>query len=137
MDLREMLDTIESFIAGLGDKSNIDINNAVFIAEELLGLNVPLKFRGAGRHGVKSLDLYGILRDTKPNQRSEEAFRIGKMLSECNPRELMLMASYLWNEGRSSLDENEREEAFELLQEKFGVTGKKQVARPSAAVASG
>ena len=138
MDIREMLDAIESFIAGLGNENTKDINNAVFIAKELLDLNVPLDFRGAGRHGVKSLKLYRILEDATPIQKDQKAFHVGKILSECTSRELMLMASYLWNEGRSSLDNTEREEAFMLLQEKFGVTTEKeQVTEPSAAVASG
>lgn len=137
MDMREILDTAESFIAGLGNKSNIDINNAVFIAKELLGLNLPLKFRGAGRHGVKSLELYGILRNVKPCQKNEEAFHMGEVLAECSSHELMLMASYLWNEGRSSLDKTERAKAFELLGEKFGIAKREQVTTPSAAAASG
>lgn len=132
MSIREMVDTIESFIAGFGNKNSIDINNAVFIAKELLDLNIRLDYRGAGRHGVKSLELYVILEDIRPNKKNQEAFRIGKILSEYDSRELMLMASYLWNEGRSSLYEDEREEAHTLLQERFGVTTEK-VAKPSAA----
>ena len=131
-----MLDTMESFVAGLGDKNKIDINNAVFIAKELLDLNVHLDYRGAGRHGVKCLELYVILEDIKPGKRNQEAFRIGKTLSEYDSRELMLMASYLWNEGRSSLYKDEREEALILLQERFGVTTEK-VTKPSTAAASG
>jgi len=138
VDMREILDTAESFIAGLGNKSNIDINNAVYIAKELLGLNLPLKFRGAGRHGVKCLRLYRILEGTRPAQKDQKAFHIGKILSEYDSRELMLMAAYLWNEGRSSLDKTEREEAYMLLQEKFGVTTEKErLSEPSAALASG
>ncbi len=60
MDIGETLEVIESFIAGLGNKSNIDINNAVFIAKELLNIDVPLEFRGAGRHGVKCLRLLNL-----------------------------------------------------------------------------
>jgi hypothetical protein len=137
VEIREMLDTLESFIAGLGDKNKIDINNAVFVANNLLGLNLPLEFRGAGRHGVKSLELYGILEDMNPAQKNEKAFCIGKMLANYSHRELMLMASYVWNEGRSSLSEPEREEAIALLKEKFGVIEKEHVRRPSAAAVSG
>ena len=136
MSIREMVDTIESFITGLCNKNRIDINNAVFIAKELFDLNARLDFRGAGRLGVLSLDLYVILEDIKPNKKNQEAFRIGKTLSEYDSRELMLMASYLWNEGRSSLYKDEREEALMLLQERFGITTEK-VAKPSAATASG
>lgn len=135
MDIREMLDTLGSFMAGLGNKSDIDVNNAVFIAKELLDLNLPLQFRGAGRHGVKSLELYGLLRRTTPTEKNEKAFSSGKMLSGNNSRELMLMASYLWNEGRSSLDETERGEAFELLKDRFRET--RDSATPSTATASG
>lgn len=138
MDIGETLEVIESFIAGLGNKSNIDINNAVFIAKELLNIDVPLEFRGAGRHGVKCLRLYRILEGTNPAKKDQKTFHIGKILSEYNSRELMLMAAYLWNEGRSSLDKTEREEAYMLLQEKFGVTTEKErLSEPSAAVASG
>ena len=131
-----MVDTIESFITGFGNKNSIDINNAVFIAKEMLDLSIRLDYRGAGRHGVMSLDLYVILEDIKPNKKNQEALHIGKTLSEYDSRELMLMASYLWNEGRSSLYENEREEALILLKEKFGVTTEKS-AKPSSVAASG
>lgn len=117
--VREMLDAIYSFIAGFGDRDTADTSNAVFIAKELFKMNLPLEFRGAGRLGVESLELYGILRDAKPQQKNAEAFNEGKTLSEYTARELMLMASYLWNEGRSALDEREREEARALL-EKWG-----------------
>lgn len=121
MEMKEILEITKSFVAGLGEKDNIDVNNAVFIARELLGLNLPLKFRGAGRHGVKSLELYRILYSITPDQepKNQKAFNLGKILSEFNSRELMLIASYLWNKGRSNLDEVERKEAFELLQKKF------------------
>jgi hypothetical protein len=133
-----MLDDIESFVAGLGDRNSMDINNAAFIAKELLNLNLPLEFRGAGRLGVKSLELYGILEDIRPNQKNQETFHIGMALSGFDSRELMLMASYLWNEGMSSLDEDQREEALILLQEKFGVkTEEEQAKKLSAATASG
>jgi hypothetical protein len=133
-----MLDDIESFVAGLGDRNSMDINNAAFIAKELLNMNLPLEFRGAGRLGVKSLELYGILEDIRPNQKNQETFHIGMALSGFDSRELMLMASYLWNEGMSSLDEDQREEALILLQEKFGVkTEEEQAKKLSAATASG
>jgi hypothetical protein len=133
-----MLDDIESFVAGFGDRNSMDINNAAFIAKELLNLNLPLEFRGAGRLGVKSLELYGILEDIRPNQKNQETFHIGMALSGFDSRELMLMASYLWNEGMSSLDEDQREEALILLQEKFGVkTEEEQAKKLSAATASG
>ncbi len=113
---REMLDTVYSLIAGFGERDVADTSNMVFIAMELFKVSLPLKFRGAGRLGVESLELYGILEDAKPQQKYPEAFNVGKMLSICSARELMLMASYLWNEGRSALDEKEREEARALLE---------------------
>ena len=136
MSIREKVDTIESFITGFGNKNSIDINNAVFVAKEMVDLNIRLDYRGAGRHGVMSLELYVILEGIKLNIKKQEAFRIGKTFSEYDSRELMLMTSYLWNEGRSSLYENEREEALILLQGKFGVTTEKS-AKLSSVAASG
>ena len=115
MNADEMNEMIGSFISGLGKKDNIDINNAIFIAKELLHLHFPIKYRGAGRNGVKSLELYMILRNVKVNQKNKEAFRIGNTLAEYSSSELILMASYLWNEGKSSLNSNERGEAIILL----------------------
>ena len=40
---------------------------------------------------------------------------IGETPTEYDSRELMLMALYLWNEGRSALTEEEMERARELL----------------------
>ncbi len=111
-----MLDTINSLIAGFGDRDVAHTSNMVFIAKELFNVSLPLELRGAGRLGVESLELYGILQDAKPEQRNTEALNVGKMLSKYEARELMLMASYLWNEGRSALNVKEREEARELLE---------------------
>ena len=135
--MREMLDAIGSFVAGFGNRDDPDINNAIFIAVRLQCLDLPLDFKGAGRLGVESLRLYGILPDMKPNQKKQEIFHIGRMLSRFDSRELMLLASYLWNEGRSSLNEKEREEALILLQEKFGTEEKGKVTGLEAATASG
>lgn len=132
MDTEEMLDAIDSFIGGFGNRETEDAQNAVFIAKELFNIDLPLEFRGMGRCGVECLDLYFILEDAKPNQKNSEAFNVGRKLSHYNSRELMLMALYLWNEGRSSLTEEEREEARALL-EKWGTTGK-QTTKQSAAV---
>lgn len=113
---------IESFIAGFGKReSSIDIYNALFIAKELQVLSLPIEFKGLGRLGVESPKLYRILRDAKPKQENQEAYNIGEMFSEYNSRQLMLMASYLWNEGKNALDETERAEAKALLHEKFNI----------------
>ena len=57
-----------------------------------------------------------ILRTAELHKKNPEAFHIGEILTEYDSRELMLMASYLWNEGRSSLTEEERVEAHALLE---------------------
>jgi len=121
--MQEILETTESFITGLQNQNKKDINNAIFIAKELFCLYLPLKeFRGAGRHGVKNLELYRILESidlASENRENQKAFNLGKILSDCNSREMMLMASYLWNEGRSNLSETEKKEALTLLKDKF------------------
>lgn len=104
---------------------------------KLQGLDLPLDFKGAGRLGVESLRLYGILPDVKPNQKKQDVFYIGKMFSNFDSRELMLVASYLWNEGRSSLNGKEREEALILLQKNFSTVEKERFAKQEAATASG
>ena len=129
---REMLDAVNSFVGGFGTRKAKDGQNAVFIAKELFNLDFPFEYKGMGRCGVECLRLYRILRNAKPSQKNPEAFHIGKTLSEYDSHELMLMASYLWNEGRSSLTEEEREEARVLL-EKWGVTGKKPTKQSAAA----
>jgi len=86
---------------------------------------------------VESPKLYRILRDAKANQVNQEVFYIGRTFSEFKSSELMLMASYLWNEGKSSLDETEREEAITLLQENFGIPLEKgQIAKQPSVTAS-
>jgi hypothetical protein len=138
MEEGEVLDVVESFVAGFGKRDDADINNAVFIAVELQGLDVPLDFKGAGRHGVESPRLYRILRDAKPNQKNQDVFCIGETYSEFSSEELMLMASYLWNEGQSSLNEEEIKEAAILLQREFGAIVKRKKATESfSAAASG
>ena len=123
MDIEEMLDVIYSFIGGFGTREIKDAQNALFIAKELFSVDLQLEFRGMGRCGVECLDLYFTLERAKPSRKNREAFNAGKILSEYNSRELMLMALYLWNKGRSSLTVEEREEARILL-EKWDVTGK-------------
>lgn len=131
MDTEEMLDAIYSFIAGFGTRETEDSQNALFIARELFSLDLPLRFKGMGRVGVECLRLYSILEGAKPHQKHSDAFNAGRMLSHYNSRELMLMASYLWNEGKSSLTEEERKEARILL-EKWDVA-REQSKEPSAA----
>lgn len=46
LNIRMKLDVIGSFVAGFGNRNNVDVNNAIFIAKELLALNLPLDFRG-------------------------------------------------------------------------------------------
>ena len=138
MNIEEMLDAVNSFIAGFGNRNDMDINNAIFIAIELQQLNLPLVFKGAGRLGVESPKLYRILRDARANQVNREVFYIGRTFSEFKSSELMLMASYLWNEGKSSLDETEREKAITLLQESFDIPVEKgRNAKPPSVTASG
>lgn len=132
MDIEEMLDAVNSFIAGFGTRETKDAQNALFIAKELFNLDLPFKYKGMGRSGVECLRLYRILRNVKPHQKNPEAFKIGETLSEYDSHELMVMASYLWNEGRSNLTEEEREEARALL-EKWGVTGTQPIKQSAAA----
>ena len=134
MDTEEILDAVNSFIAGFGNRETKDAQNALFIAKELFNIDLPLEYKGMGRRGVECLRLYRILRNAKPHQENPEAFHIGETLSEYDSRELMLMASYLWNEGRSSLTEEEIEEARALL-EKWGITGRQPTKQ--SVVASG
>ena len=114
--VREMLDAIDSFIGGFGTRETKDAQNALFIAKKLFNLDLPLEFRGMGRVGVECLRLYFPLERAKPSQKNPGAFNAGKILSEYDSRELMLMALYLWNEGRSSLTPEERDEARALLE---------------------
>jgi hypothetical protein len=127
-----MLDAVDSFIAGLGNRETKDAQNGLFIAIELFNLDLPFEYKGMGRRGVECLRLYRILRNAKPDQKNTEAFHIGETLSEYDSRELMLMASYLWNEGRSSLTEDEMVEARALLEE-WKATGEKPTKQPIAA----
>ena len=131
MDTEKMLDAIDSFIGGFGTRETEDAQNALFIARELFNIYLPLEFRGMGRVGVECLRLYFTLEGAKPSRKNREAFNAGKILSEYNSRELMLMALYLWNKGRSSLTVDEREEA-RLLLERWDATGEKST-EPSAA----
>ncbi|MBU7046896.1 MAG: hypothetical protein HXS54_10735 [Theionarchaea archaeon] len=124
MDTREMLDTIYSFVSGFGKREIKDGQNAIFIAKELFNLDLPLKFKGMGRVGVECLRLYFTLEDAKPSRKNRVAYNAGRMLSKYSSRELMLMALYLWNKGRSSLTVEEREEARILL-EKWDAPGEK------------
>ncbi len=135
MDTEELFDTLDSFIAGFGNRDNPDVNNAVFIANELFNMELPLEWRGAGRQGILSLRLYGMIEEVEPQKKNPETFNAGRKLSRYNSRELMLMASYLWNEGRSALSEKEMEEARALLEE--WEKTEERGAKPSEAVTSG
>ena len=123
-------DILDSFISGFGTRETEDAQNAVFIAIRLFNLDLQLEFRGMGRVGVECLDLYFPLEDVKPSQKNPEAFNAGKILSEYDSRELMLMALYIWNEGRSSLTPEERDEARSLL-EKWNILEKPKTATVS------
>lgn len=114
--LPETYDIIDSFVGGFGTRETEDAQNAFFIAKKLFDLDLPLEFRGMGRLGVECLDLYFPLEEVEPNRENMEAFNAGKTLSEYNSCELMLMALYLWNEGRSSLTPEERIKARALLE---------------------
>ena len=93
---------------------------------------LSLKFRGAGRQGIQSLKLYGMLEDVEPDPKKKpEAFNAGRRLSVYNSHELMVMASYLWNEGKSSLTEEEMEEARALLKKWEVLTALQQAFRPT------
>ena len=116
MEIDEMYNVLDSFVPGFGKRDNPDTNNAVFIANELFNLGLTLKWRGAGRQGIQSLKLYGMLEDVEPDPKKKpEAFNAGRRLSVYDSHELMVMASYLWNEGKSALTEEEMEEARALL----------------------
>lgn len=134
MKADEMNEIVGSFISGFGKSNKIDINNALFIAKELFHLYLPITYKGAGRNGVKSLELYMILRNIKPSQKNEEVISIGNTLAQYSSRELMLIASYLWNKGKSSLNSMEREEASILFEKEFSHLKSDHDARSSAAV---
>jgi len=111
----EILDIVGSFLIFFGNRDEADVHNAIFIAIEKFKMDLPLSFRGAGRKGIQSGELWRILREVKPNEKHKEPLHIGNFLSIFTSRELMLMASYLWNEGRSALSETERELALRVL----------------------
>ena len=128
-------ETTKGFIAGFQRTNKEDINNCLFIARELFKLKIDIKFRGAGRKGVKSFELYGILDSLNDFTETAKifletgekwrlylkyggkAYHCGEELSKCSSSELILMATYLFNEGKSSLTESEK--ALRLLKEKF------------------
>ncbi|MBU7045083.1 MAG: hypothetical protein HXS54_01490 [Theionarchaea archaeon] len=120
----KLLDTLESFISGFGrfgSDFEPEINNAVFIAIKKLNLNVPLEFRDGGRLGIESLELYPLFDHiTTGGKKDEKAFKAGQELSKLNDEELRLIASYFWNEGKSSLFKEERKKARELIEKHFG-----------------
>ena len=137
MEIGEMYDVLDSFVPGFGKRDNPNTNNAVFIANELFNLGLSLKFRGTGRQGILSLKLYGMLEDVEPDPKKKpEAFNASRKLSVYNSHELMVMASYLWNEGGSALTEEEIEKARALL-EKLNIETEEGEVKQSEAVASG
>lgn len=138
MNVEEMLEIVGSFIAGFGNRSSLDVNNAVYIAMEVQSLDLPLVFEEAERLGVESTRLYGILRKAKPKRKYYKAFNIGRNLANFSSHELMLMALYLWNEGRNSLSKEEKEKALSLLENKFNTKAKEgRFLKSSSATASG
>jgi hypothetical protein len=124
MKIEDTLAAICGFVEEFGRDSEVDINNAVFIAKTLLRFDVPLDFRDGGRLGIESLRLYSLfdeISDLKNGKRKDrEAAKIGKKLSAFSSEELRLMASYLWNEGKSSLFLEERKRAANLIKTHFG-----------------
>lgn len=127
MDVEQVLDSIESFMEGFKKENEVDINNGIFIAKKLLNFEIPLDFRDGGRLGIESLDLYSLFDEIpkrRINKRDEKAYELGKELSEFSPEELRLMASFLWNEGKSSLFPEERTKAADLIKEYLQKTEK-------------
>jgi hypothetical protein len=120
MDGEKIKEMLGAFISGLEKEDLSDINNGVFIGNELLHLGLPVKFNGAYRSGVESLQICGLLRLIEPNHADNRAYEIGKRLSTYNSKELALMSLYLWNDGRSTLYNDERERAREFLRQEFG-----------------
>lgn len=127
MDVEHVLNSIKSFIEGFKRENEVDINNGVFIAKELFHFEIPFHFRDGGRLGIESLELYSlfdVIPKRKVNERDEKAYEVGKELSKFSSRELRLMASFLWNEGKSSLFPEERVEAADLIKEYLQKTEK-------------
>ena len=118
MNATQIFDAVGSFIEGFGRKDEIDINNAIFIAKRLLDFDIPLDFEDGGGFGIESLELYGMFDEIPERKegRDKRAYEIGEKLSKLSSNELRLIASYLWNKGRSSLFPEEREEAAQLLE---------------------
>jgi hypothetical protein len=119
----KVIEVLDSYISGFGRKDISDVNNSVYIAKELLGFKIPVRFNGADRLGVNSLDICGALRyvrPIRPNKDNVEAYEIGKRMSKYSSQELILMALFLWNEGKSTLYDDERRKARELLAVEFG-----------------
>lgn len=85
--------------------------------DEIEELANQLEFDESGRLGIDSTRLYGILRKVLPNKKFSSVVSVGKQLSRYESNKLMIMAAYLWNEGRNSLSNEEKEEAQMLLKE--------------------
>lgn len=147
LNIKKMIDIVGSFKDGFGNRSNLDMNNAIFIAIELHRIDLEMKFIGIGNLGVESPELYRILRDidefkylkenlefeksghlgiestrlygillkVQPNKKYKEVVMVGRELSKYDSRELNIMALYLWNKGRNTLGNHEKDVARVLL----------------------
>lgn len=110
-------DDILSFILVFLKNEDINIHNALFIAQKLSGERI-LDFRGAGTQGMKSLELYAIMSEmTKGNTKLNSW---AEKLKKLDSHQLKVVAAFLQNEG-GSLSQSERGEALILLKEELGV----------------
>lgn len=128
MNKEEVLRIIASFRKGLGTEDEIVLNNRIYILHEYYKIYTPLEFRDGGRLGKESLGLYGMIDYLliMEIEYDEKIVEYGKLLSGFVRDDLRLMASFLWNEGKSSLFKKEREKAKKLLNELDRLNRKKR-----------
>lgn len=110
------LDIISSFVNGLEKYNSEQINNAVFIAKELFGMDLDYEFRDHGDLGVVNYSLCENLLGLSGYVSDKKAFDIGRRLSEYKSEELRYMAKHLFNKT-SGLFPEERKIAREILKE--------------------
>lgn len=112
---------IESFTTGFERKTFYDVQNAIYISNQILTLNFPIKFNTACRTGVESLELNGLLcMNLEASESDYRTYLIGTRFRCISSEDLRLMALYLWNGGKSDLFDEERVKAKRILKDEFG-----------------
>lgn len=120
MEIKDEIHIVYEFIKEISDLSKRDIKNAIFIAQEISKTYIFSEFKGGGTCGIESHHLSALLSEIR-SRKYDDFFSIAKKLSKFNSYQLKLMAAYLWNEGKSGLNQKERGEAYILLKEEMGL----------------